>query len=154
MNRKVAIQLTDPALPAACHLIEELDAYLGSLYPPECNHLLPVEVLQQSNVTFLTASLDGRLVGCGAFVNQGEYAEIKRMYVVPECRGMKIGKRILQELEKHIISGGLKIARLETGIHQPEALGLYTGMGYQKRKAFGSYRDDEYMSVFMEKKLG
>jgi putative acetyltransferase len=154
MNRKVTVQVTNPALPAARHLIEELDAYLGSLYPPECNHLLPVKALQKPNVIFLTACLDGKMVGCGAYVNHREYAEIKRMYVVPECRGMKIGKRILQELEKRIISGGLKIARLETGVHQPEALVLYAGMGYQKRKAFGSYRNDEYMSVFMEKKLG
>jgi putative acetyltransferase len=154
MSQEVAIQAVDPSLPEACRLIKELDAYLGSLYPPECNHLLPVEVLRQPNVTFLAAFLDNKMVGCGAYVNKGDYGEIKRMYVIPECRGRKIGKKLLQELEHRIASGGLKLARLETGIYQAEALGLYAGMGYRGREAFGGYRDDELMSVFMEKELG
>ncbi len=47
---------------------------------------------------------------------------------------------------------GVRLARLETGVHQHEALGLYADMGYTKRGPFGSYSDDP-LSVFMEKRL-
>jgi putative acetyltransferase len=76
--RHILIQADNPASPSARKLIERLDILMISLYPAESNHLLTVEALRQPNVTFLTASVDGEIAGCGAFVNQGgEYAEIK-----------------------------------------------------------------------------
>jgi putative acetyltransferase len=41
---------------------------------------------------------------------------------------------------------------LETGIYQPEALGLYERAGYVRRDPFGDYAPDP-MSVFMQKTL-
>src|SRR5262245_53650076 len=151
--RHVMIQAGDPASPAARELIERLDTLMTSLYPAESNHLLPVEALKQPNVTFLTASVDGAIAGCGAFVNQeGEYAEIKRMFVLPEFRGLKLGRRILEELENLARASGLELARLEMGIHQPEALRLYEKAGYRRCGPFGDYSEDP-LSIFMEKKL-
>jgi|SRR5262245_4991564 len=151
--RNLVIQLGDPASPAARELIERLDGYLTGLYPAESNHLLPVDALRQSNVTFLTAIVDGAVAGCGAYVNQDEeYAEIKRMYVLPEFRGLKLGRRILEELETLARASGLEIARLETGVHQSEALLLYEKAGYRRRGPFGDYSEDP-LSIFMEKKL-
>src|SRR2546428_2944063 len=151
--RRIVIQVDDPASPAARALIKQLDELLTSLYPAESNHLLPVEALRQPKVTFLTASVDGEVAGCGAFVNQGgEYAEIKRMFVSPESRGLKLGRRILEELENHARASGLALARLETGIHQSEALLLYERAGHQRRGPFGDYSEDP-LSIFMEKKL-
>jgi putative acetyltransferase len=151
--RDVLIQTDDPASPVARELIERLDILMTSLYPAESNHLLSVEALRQPDVTFLTAGVDGEVAGCGAFVNQGgEYAEIKRMFVLPEFRGLKLGRRILEELENRARASGLALARLETGIHQPEALLLYERAGYQRRGPFGDYSEDP-LSIFMEKKL-
>lgn len=151
--RHVLIQVNDPASPASRELIERLDKYLTDLYPAESNHLLSVEDLQQPDVTFLTASVDGEIAGCGAFVNQGgEYAEIKRMFVLPEFRGLKLGRRILEEIENLARASGLELARLETGIYQSEALFLYKNAGYQPRGPFGDYPEDP-LSIFMEKKL-
>jgi len=149
----VRIQVEDPASLEARKLIEQLDGYLTGLYPAESNHLLPVDALRQPNVTFLTASVDGAVAGCGAFVNQdGEYAEIKRMFVLPEFRGLKLGRRILEELETLARASGLELARLETGVHQTEALLLFEKAGYQRRGPFGDYSEDP-LSIFMEKKL-
>jgi putative acetyltransferase len=149
----IVIQLSDPASPEVRGLIDQLDAYLTGMYPSASNHLLPVEALRAPNVVFLVARIDGRVAGCGAFVNQGgEYAEIKRMYVAPEFRGFQLGLRILEELEDRARVAGLNVARLETGVSQPEALGLYEKAGYQRRGPFGSYAEDP-LSVFMEKKL-
>jgi putative acetyltransferase len=151
--RHVLIQIGDPDSPAARELIERLDILMSSLYPAESNHLLSVEELRQPNVTFLTAGVDGEVAGCGAVVNQGgEYAEIKRMFVLPEFRGLKLGRRLLEELENRARASGLALARLETGIHQSEALLLYERAGYQRCGPFGDYSEDP-LSIFMEKKL-
>jgi putative acetyltransferase len=149
----ITIRLDNPASPDARRLIEQLDAYLTGLYPAESNHLLSVEALRQPDVTFLTLWVDGRAAGCGAFVNRGgEYAEIKRMLVLPEFRGLQLGRRLLEELEARIRAAGLTLALLETGVSQPEALRLYEKAGYQRRGPFGDYPEDP-VCVFMEKKL-
>jgi putative acetyltransferase len=49
-------------------------------------------------------------------------------------------------------SSGIALARLETGIRQPEALGLYRRLGYVERAPFGAYVEDP-LSLFMEKRL-
>jgi putative acetyltransferase len=149
----VVVQRGDPALPEVYKLIEQLDHYLTHLYRAESNHLLSLESLQQPNVTFITISIDNVIVACGALVKQDEdYAEIKRMFVLPEFRGLKIGRRLLDELESCARASGLKLIRLETGISQPEALGLYEKAGYQYCDPFGNYIEDP-LSIFMEKKL-
>ncbi|HJW12908.1 MAG TPA: GNAT family N-acetyltransferase [Albitalea sp.] len=134
-------------------LISELDAYLAGLYPPESNYGLSVEQLRQPNVSFYILRRDGEAAGCGAFVNvKGEYAEIKRMYVRPGSRGLKLGRRLLEFVEDCARLEGLPLARLETGPSQPEALALYERCGYVRRGPFGDYVDDP-LSVFMEKAL-
>jgi putative acetyltransferase len=149
----ITLQVEDPALADVRELIGQLDAYQASLYPMESNHLLPVEALRHPDVTFLTVRVDGRIAGCGAFVNRnGEYAEIKRMFVAPAYRGWRIGRRLLEELESRIRAAGLVLARLETGVAQPEALRLYEKAGYRRRGPFGEYPDDP-LCIFMEKEL-
>ncbi len=150
---RVTVQPDDPASPDVRALIAQLDAYQLSLYPAESNHLLPIESLKKPHVTFLTARLeDARIAACGAFVNHGTYAEIKRMFVAPEFRGRGLGRRILQELEARVRQAGLTLVRLETGIRHNEALGLYEKAGYRRCPRFGEYPDDP-LSVFMEKEL-
>jgi ribosomal protein S18 acetylase RimI-like enzyme len=152
MAPTIRVQPADPGSAAAIAFLADLDEYQAGLYPAESNHLLPIEALRQPNVTFLIAEVDGQPAGCGAFVHHGDYAEIKRMFVAHGFRGLKIGRRILDELEARIRAAGLLLARLETGVSQPEALGLYERAGYQRRGPFGSYGEDP-LSVFMEKKL-
>jgi putative acetyltransferase len=148
----LSFQTDDLVSAEVRQLIEQLDNYQNALYPAESNHLMPLAELRQSNVVFLTARLDGKVVGCGAFVNHGEYAEIKRMFVLPEARGLKIGRRLLDELEGRALAAGLQLARLETGIAQAEALLLYERAGYRRTRPFGGYPEDP-LCVFMEKRL-
>jgi putative acetyltransferase len=42
--------------------------------------------------------------------------------------------------------------RLETGVHQHEALGLYRSAGFKEVPRYGPYEDDE-LSVCFEKSL-
>jgi putative acetyltransferase len=74
------------------------------------------------------------------------------MYVVPEARGRKVGRRILLRIEEAARAAQLSCLRLETGILQVEALGLYRSAGYREIRPFGEYREDP-LSVFMEKAI-
>ena len=56
----------------------------------------------------------------------------------------------MDRLEKHLVDKGIQIARLETGIYQPEALALYRKSGYRKRSSFGNYPKHDPLSVFMK----
>lgn len=147
------LAIESPRQPDVERLLETLDAYQSALYPAESNHLLDVEALAAPGIRFFVARRDGRAVGCGALrIDAAGYGELKRMFVSPEARGLKLGRRILDRIEEEARREGLAWLRLETGIHQPEALGLYRSAGYAERGVFGEYKPDP-LSVFMEKSL-
>lgn len=142
-----------PRQDAVLDLIRQSDALMASLYPAESNHMLDIAALERPEVRFFVARRDGRVVGCGALVvgEDGE-AELKRMFVDPATRGLKIGRDLLARIEAEARSLGARVVRLETGIHQPEAIGLYRRSGYEDCGPFGDYRPDP-LSLFMEKPL-
>src|SRR6266704_597033 len=70
----------------------------------------------------------------------------------PEARGRKLGRAILMRIEEQASREGLALMRLETGIHQAEALALYRRAGYAERGPFGEYASDP-LSHFMEKSI-
>lgn len=146
------LALESPRQDAVIRLLDALDAYQSALYPAESNHFLDVDSLAGPDVRFFVARLDGEAVGCGALRIYDGYGELKRMYVAPAARGHRIGRRILDRIEAEARAEGLACLRLETGIHQPEALALYRSAGYAERDAFGAYAPDP-LSVFMEKIL-
>jgi putative acetyltransferase len=149
----IDISLADPREPALRKLIEDLDRYQQSLYPPESNHLLDIETLARPEMHFFACRVDGEIAGCGGVWMHGSYAEVKRVYVNPARRGLGLAKKVMAALEAEALAHGAAIARLETGIHQPEALGLYRALGYRDCGAFGDYPADDPLSVFMEKSL-
>lgn len=153
------IQPINPELSAAQALIAELDAYMADLYPPESNHLDDIQTLKQANVLFLGIYIENQLVGCGAVkiitqtnTSTDKYGEIKRIFIKPEYRGRGLSKPLINQLETYLKANSVPIARLEMGIYQPEALGLYRQLGYIEREPFGDYKPDP-LSTFMEKIL-
>lgn len=143
-----------PDQPDVIALIADLDAYQDALYPPESRHALDLGSLKQGNVRFVVArDAEGRAVGCGAVVLGDAYGEIKRMYVSPRSRGQGVARRLLQALELAALDSGCRLLTLESGPHQPEALGLYAALGFERRGPYGDYADDP-LSVFMQKAIG
>ncbi|RII14989.1 Acetyltransferase (GNAT) family protein [Streptomyces sp. YIM 130001] len=67
-------------------------------------------------------------------------AELKRMYVTPEARGLGLARRILAALEDDARAAGRTRMVLETGTLQPEAIRLYETSGYTPCRKFGLYR--------------
>ncbi|ASY62730.1 IAA acetyltransferase [Sinorhizobium sojae CCBAU 05684] len=150
----ITVSEEPPRQPGIIRLLELSDVYLASLYPAESNHLVDISALEEPTVAFYVARRAGEIVGCCALVEAGDgTAEIKRMFVDPQARGLKIGKWLLSAIEEKAEKLGLAAIRLETGIHQPEAIGLYRVAGYVERPAFGSYLPDP-LSLFMEKRVG
>lgn len=145
-------EVDDPSAADVAPLIRELDGYLAELYPTGNIRPVPTEELKQANVTFLTARVDGTPVACGAIVRHDDYVEVKRMYVLPACRGLGLGKQLLDALEAKIAHAGGKLVRLETGTAQAEALELYERAGYRRCSPFGEHRANPH-SICMEKVL-
>ncbi|WP_434590801.1 GNAT family N-acetyltransferase [Streptomyces sp. A5-4] len=97
-----------------------------------------------------------RPVATGAWRSQEENgegyaagdAEIKRMYVIPDCRGLGLARRILALLEADALAAGRTRMVLETGTQQPEAIALYTSSDYLPTPKFGHFREYEDSRCF------
>ena len=140
-------------MPAIRKMISELDEYQASLYPPESNHLEPVEKLVSPGYYFIAAWQRQTPLGIASFRRTaGIYVEIKRLYVPPRHRGRGLAMALMKTLERKAVQEKYVEARLETGIYQKEALEVYRHLGYEKTGPFGAYREDP-LSVFMRKKL-
>ena len=149
----VKIEHLDPDAAAARSLIAASDAFYDGLYPPESNHLEATADLQKEHVIFMGCRIGDGLVASGGpklMQDDGDYAEIKRVFVLDNFRGRGLSRQIMQALESELRDRGVTLFRLETGIRQPEALGLYRKLGYRERGPFGAYQPDP-LSIFMEK---
>ncbi len=153
MMPKIVITPDNPTCSAIQELIRELDNYLATLYPPESRHGLDIPALLHKSVTVFLARLNNEPVGCGGvkFFPQG-YAEVKRMYIKPAFRGKGIGKKILNQIELSAKQANIYTLRIETGIYQLEAIGLYEKLGFYRIPPFGDYQPDP-LSLFFEKNL-
>ena len=155
MQTDLAIEYLDPDSAEVQALLAVSDAYYVDLYPAESNHLESSDDLKKPNVLFVGCRIDGQLVASGAakiMQDEDGYAEIKRVFVIDEHRGKGLSSMVMCFLETELQGRGVSLFRLETGVRQPEALGLYRKLGYLERGSFGSYRTDPH-SVFMEKRV-
>jgi len=98
---------------------------------------------------FFLGSLEGVPVAIGgwrfrsdvAALGGSSAAEVKRMYVVPSARRAGHARVVLTHLEETAREAGADVMALETGVRQPEALGLYRAAGYLPVEGFGFYKE-------------
>ncbi len=150
MTLEIRLEPADSDVARA--LIDELEAVLSPQYPSESRHGYRVDKLLSEGVHFVVAWADGQPAGCGGIQLFDDYGELKRMYVRPEFRGLGLGRAMIDHLGAVAADRGITILRLETGVHQFEAIRLYERTGFQRRGPFGSYRDDP-LSLFFERIL-
>lgn len=97
----------------------------------------------------LVVVIEGHAVACGGLrALDVDAAEIKRLYVKPVNRGYGVARRLLAALEDLAVSRGHTVVRLETGVHQPEAIALFTSSGYRPIGHYGQYVRNEYSRCF------
>jgi len=148
----ITLELADAGGPVARQLIDDLCAELSQRYGTPPSPFSPADAMAP-RTAFVVARQGAQPVGCGALRRIDETsAEIKRMYVAPAVRRGGLARRILLELERQAATFGYRIVRLETGIHQPEAVSLYESCGYHRIAAFGQYVGSP-ISVCYEKSL-
>jgi putative acetyltransferase len=152
-DQNIDIRPEDPRQADVEALLGQSDDYFRAMYPAESNHLVSADVLGTDRAVFLTARRDGELLGSIALlVIAPGHAEMKRMFVRTEFRGIGLGRRLLNALEEVACHRSIRRISLETGIKQLEAIGLYRTSGYQDCPPFGDYKSDP-LSLFMTKSL-
>jgi putative acetyltransferase len=156
MTTTIAPEAPDSADARA--LIGELDELLTPLYNSKDRHGYSVERLQRQGVRFFVVRCDGVAAGCGgvqifdATPADVGFGELKRMYVRPSFRGRGLGRLLVDHLSHVVRAAGLRVVRLETGVHQTEAIALYEKCGFRRIKPFGDYPDSP-VSLCYEKQL-
>jgi putative acetyltransferase len=149
----VTIRQEDPAQADIIAMLERGEEHSASLYPAESNHHLALEALRHPDICFFVARDQNDLaLATGALVLNGDWAEIKRMWVEEPARGFGLSRRMLEALIARARAAGIKVLRLETGVASHAALALYERAGFTRREPFADYRPDP-LSVFMERML-
>ena len=90
---------------------------------------------------FVVAWLGAEAVACGGLRRYDVgVGELKRMYVARPHRGRGVSRVVLRALEDRAWTCGYRRLVLETGVRQPEAIGLYLSAGYTAIEPYGFYR--------------
>ena len=98
---------------------------------------------------FLVAFEESSPVGCGVWqVMSPGIAEIRHVWISPDCRGLGLGRRLLSRLESGAVEHGIRTLRLGTHTALPEAAALYRSSGYSEIPPYG---DSEYNQLAFEK---
>jgi ribosomal protein S18 acetylase RimI-like enzyme len=151
----VVIAPVDPADPRAQYClrayVDELNARFEAGWDPARSISAGVEELRPPAGLFVLATLHGNPVGCAALkFHAGMPCELKRMWVSTSARGLGIGRRLLEEMERHALAGGAPAVRLETNSTLVEAVALYRSAGYTEVPAFNA---EPYAHHWFEKQL-
>jgi putative acetyltransferase len=154
VHMSITIEQVSPDSTAAVALIRELDEHLDQQpYTASSRHAFSVDKLICEGVAFFVLNYLDQPAACGGVkLIANNYGEVKRMFVRPTYRGLGLGMNILDRLAEHTRANGISVLRLETGIYQKEAIGLYEKYGFERRPPFGEYREDP-MSIYFEKVL-
>jgi len=151
----VTIEVEDPSERDAWWCIEqyfsELNRRFEGGFDPSRSISADAEELRPPAGELLVARLRGKPVGCGALkFHSRAPAELKRMWIARDVRGLGLGRRLLSELERHARKRGARVVRLETNRTLTEAIKLYRSAGYREVAAFN---DEPYAHHWFEKRL-
>ncbi len=151
----VQITVADPTSQDARWCIEQYFAELNQRFEAGFDPTLGISAhaheLTPPAGLLLVARLREEPVGCGGVkFHENAPAELKRMWVAPRARGLGLGRRLLQELERYAREAGITVLHLETNHNLTEAIELYRHAGYQEVAAFN---DEPYAHHWFEKHL-
>jgi DNA-binding MarR family transcriptional regulator/GNAT superfamily N-acetyltransferase len=151
----VQIGVVDPRRPEARFCVQSYFEELGTRFDGGFDHARTisagVDELTLPTGLLLVATLHAEPVGCGGLkFHAGAPAEVKRMWVSPDVRGLGLGRRLLTELEKQAAARGTEVLRLETNRNLTEAIALYRAAGYVEVEAFN---DEPYAHHWFEKRV-
>jgi GNAT superfamily N-acetyltransferase len=151
----ITIATEDPATDDARWCIQQYFSELAERFERGFDPSLSIpadsEDLTPPSGLLLIARRREQPLGCGALKLHGrEPAELKRMWVSPEARGLGLGARLLRLLEQGAADAGAPTIRLETNATLHEAIALYRKAGYDEVAPFNN---EPYAHHWFEKRL-
>ncbi|MCC9305580.1 bifunctional helix-turn-helix transcriptional regulator/GNAT family N-acetyltransferase [Kitasatospora sp. RB6PN24] len=151
----VTLDIVDPHHPDARHCLRsyyaEIQERFETGFDPTRSLLPDAAELRPPHGLLLIARLHGEPVGCaGLKLPPGAPAEVKRMWVAPDARGLGLGRRFLAELEARAAKHGHSVLRLDTNKALTAAISLYHSYGFQEVAAFN---DERYAHHWFEKRI-
>lgn len=151
----VTLDTVDPDHPDAQHCLRSYSGELAQRFETgfdPARSLLPdTGELRMPHGLFLVAHLHGEPIGCaGLKLPPGGSAEIKRMWVAPDARGLGLGRRFLTELEARARGHGRDVLRLDTNRTLTAAISLYHAAGFEEIPAFN---EELYADHWFEKRI-
>lgn len=122
----VTIAIESPLQDDVRGLVAALNAYTFTLTPREHCHHMTVEQMAQPDTTLFVARDNGAVLGMGALRRHSDgVAEVKRMFVAPEARGLGVGGAIVAHIEELAREEGFARLVLETGSNFDAARRVY-----------------------------
>jgi putative acetyltransferase len=104
-----------------------------------------------NNGSFYVIENHGKICGCiGVRKFSEEIAEVKRLYLAQECRGIGLGLRLCVNAIEDARGFGYKFLRLDTTAKSRTALALFAKLGFHE---IARYNPDPFAEIFMEKIL-
>lgn len=156
LAQQIRIEIVDPRDADARYCLqsyfEELGRRFDAGFDPARSISASDEEMALPNGLLLVAYLQGTVVGCGALKlhMDTQIAELKRMWVATDVRGMGLGRHLLDRLSAEAASRGMVMLRLETNRSLHEAKHLYETAGFLEVEAFN---DDPYAQHWFQKDL-
>jgi len=129
--------------PAVTALIRTVMPEFGASGPgfaitdPEVDGMY--EAYQAPRCEYWVIERQGRVVGGGGYAplsgGDGRTCELRKMYFLPELRGLGMGSQLLQRLLQGAAAEGYRTCYLETLECMTRAQALYEGAGFQRLEA-------------------
>jgi DNA-binding MarR family transcriptional regulator/GNAT superfamily N-acetyltransferase len=152
----VELRQVDPESPDAQRCLRAYVAELNRRAPergfdPRTGATAEPHEVRPPNGAFVVLYLRGEPIGCGAVKHHpADVTDIKRMWVAESARGLGLGRRLLEHLERIAREHGSSEAHLETGDVLPEAIVLYRSAGYVEVPPFN---DEPFADRWFSKPL-
>ncbi|AWL96582.1 DNA-binding MarR family transcriptional regulator [Bradyrhizobium ottawaense] len=154
-RERVALEEMDPQSEQARYCLGEYYAELGRRFKQGFDVSLSrdpdAKDMRRPRGSFIVAMSDTLPIGCvGLKGTDHGYAEIKRLWVAPAARGLRVGRRLMDGAESAARELGITLLRLDTNSALPEAGQLYRTTGW---RGIPRYNDDPYPDLFFEKRI-
>lgn len=154
-RERIALAEMDPQSDEARYCLGEYYAELGRRFKQGFDVSLSrdpdAKDMRRPRGTFIVAISDTLPIGCvGLKGTDHGYAEIKRLWVAPAARGLRLGRRLMDAAEAIARGLGIALLRLDTNSALVEAGQLYRSTGWREIPRFN---DDPYPDLFFEKRI-
>ncbi|MBK7409679.1 MAG: GNAT family N-acetyltransferase [Saprospirales bacterium] len=104
-----------------------------SIMDPEVDHMYEAYQIPRAGMYVIEKA--GRVLGCGGFGPllgaETHICELKKMYFLPELRGLGFGKKVVMQSFEEARKAGYTHCYLETLLYMEPANTLYRKLGFQ-----------------------